>query len=243
MLKIRHLHKSFNGNPVLKDISLEIEQGQVVAIIGPSGSGKSTLLRCINLLEKPESGTLEIAEQVIDARKFTRQQETALRAHTGMVFQHYNLFKNKTALENITEALIIGKKMPKAQANEIGMSLLKRVGLSEKADSYPAMLSGGQQQRVAIARALAVKPKVILFDEPTSALDPELVNEVLQVIRSIVDHQTTLILVTHEMSFARDVADRVIFMADGVIVEDSSAENMFTQPKHERTRKFLQSIR
>ncbi|MEN0615609.1 amino acid ABC transporter ATP-binding protein [Klebsiella indica] len=243
MLKIRHLHKSFNGNPVLKDISLEIAQGQVVAIIGPSGSGKSTLLRCINLLEKPESGTLEIADQVIDARKFTRQQETALRAHTGMVFQHYNLFKNKTALENITEALIIGKKMPKAQANEIGMALLERVGLREKADSYPAMLSGGQQQRVAIARALAVKPKVILFDEPTSALDPELVNEVLQVIRSIVDHQTTLILVTHEMSFARDVADRVIFMADGVIVEDSSAENMFTQPQHERTRKFLQSIR
>jgi putative amino-acid transport system ATP-binding protein len=243
MLKISHLHKSFSDNPVLKDISLEIAQGQVVAIIGPSGSGKSTLLRCINLLEKPESGTLEIAGTVVDAKKFTRQQETALRAHTGMVFQHYNLFKNKTALENITEALIVGKKIPKAQANETGMALLERVGLREKADSYPAMLSGGQQQRVAIARALAVKPKVILFDEPTSALDPELVNEVLQVIRSIVDHETTLILVTHEMSFAKDVADRVIFMADGVIVEDNTAEQLFTQPQHERTRKFLQSTR
>ena len=243
MLKISHLHKSFNDNPVLKDISLEVNQGQVVAIIGPSGSGKSTLLRCINLLEKPESGILEIAGTTVDAKKFTRQQETALRAHTGMVFQHYNLFKNKTALENITEALIIGKKIPKAQANETGMALLERVGLREKADSYPAMLSGGQQQRVAIARALAVRPKVILFDEPTSALDPELVNEVLQVIRSIVDHQITLILVTHEMSFARDVADRVIFMVDGEIVEDNTAENIFTQPQHERTRKFLQSTR
>jgi len=243
MLKISHLHKSFSDNPVLKDISLEIAQGQVVAIIGPSGSGKSTLLRCINLVEKPESGTLEIAGTVVDAKKFTRQQETALRAHTGMVFQHYNLFKNKTALENITEALIVGKKIPKTQANETGMALLERVGLREKADSYPAMLSGGQQQRVAIARALAVKPKVILFDEPTSALDPELVNEVLQVIRSIVDHETTLILVTHEMSFAKDVADRVIFMADGVIVEDNTAEQLFTQPQHERTRKFLQSTR
>lgn len=243
MLKISHLHKSFNGNPVLKDISLEITQGQVVAIIGPSGSGKSTLLRCINLLEKPEKGMLEIAGTVIDAQKLTRPQETALRAHTGMVFQHYNLFKNKTALENITEALIIGKKIPKAKANNIGLALLERVGLREKADSYPAMLSGGQQQRVAIARALAVKPKVILFDEPTSALDPELVNEVLQVIRSIVDHETTMILVTHEMSFAKDVADRVIFMADGRIVEDNTAEVLFSQPQHERTRKFLQSTR
>ncbi|WP_318368498.1 amino acid ABC transporter ATP-binding protein [Enterobacter sp.] len=243
MLKISHLHKSFNDNPVLKDISLTVDQGQVVAIIGPSGSGKSTLLRCINLLEKPESGILQIGETQVDASKFTRQEENALRAHTGMVFQHYNLFKNKTALENITEALIIAKKMPKTQANETGMALLERVGLCDKANSYPAMLSGGQQQRVAIARALAVKPKVILFDEPTSALDPELVNEVLRVIRSIVDHQTTLLLVTHEMSFARDVADRVIFMADGAIVEDTDAETIFTRPQHERTRKFLQSTR
>ena len=180
---------------------------------------------------------------MVVAEKFSRQQETALRAHTGMVFQHYNLFKNKTALENITEALIIGKKIPPVEANATGMALLERVGLRDKANSYPAMLSGGQQQRVAIARALAVKPKVILFDEPTSALDPELVNEVLQVIRSIVDHQTTLILVTHEMSFARDVADRVIFMADGGIIEDNSAELIFSQPQHERTRKFLQSTR
>jgi len=241
MLTISHLHKSFNNVAVLKDISLEIEQGQVVAIIGPSGSGKSTLLRCINLLEKPDSGIIQIADTRIDAEKLTSKDETALRAHTGMVFQHYNLFKNKTALENITEALIIGKKMPVVEARKVGMALLERVGLQHKADSYPAMLSGGQQQRVAIARALAVKPKVILFDEPTSALDPELVHEVLQVIRSIVDNQTTLVLVTHEMSFARDVANRVIFMADGVIVEDNTAEAFFTQPQHERTRKFLQT--
>ena len=243
MLSINHLSKSFDGTPVLRDISLEIEQGKVVAIIGPAGSGKSTLLRCINLLETPDGGTLQIADTAVTAGAISRQQENALRKHTAMVFQHYNLFKNKTALENITESLIIGKKMPKAEADKIGLELLDKVGLRHKADSYPATLSGGQQQRVSIARALAVKPKVLLFDEPTSALDPELVSEVLQVIRSIVDHQTTMILVTHEMSFAKDVADRVIFMADGVIVEDNTAEQLFTQPQHERTRKFLQSTR
>ncbi|MGL6017062.1 MAG: amino acid ABC transporter ATP-binding protein [Gibbsiella quercinecans] len=240
MLTIGHLTKSFGDNRVLNDISLQIDQGQVVAIIGPSGSGKSTLLRCINLLETPDSGTLKIADTQVTAGSITRQQENELRKHTGMVFQHYNLFKNKTALENVTESLIIAKKMPKAQANEIGYALLDKVGLRHKADSYPATLSGGQQQRVSIARALAVKPKVLLFDEPTSALDPELVNEVLQVIRSIVDHQTTMILVTHEMSFARDVADRVIFMADGEIVEDGSAAALFDNPQHQRTRRFLQ---
>lgn len=240
MLTIGHLTKSFGDNRVLNDISLQIDQGQVVAIIGPSGSGKSTLLRCINLLETPDSGTLKIADTQVTAGNISRQQENELRKHTGMVFQHYNLFKNKTALENVTESLIIAKRMPKAQANEIGYALLDKVGLRHKADSYPATLSGGQQQRVSIARALAVKPKVLLFDEPTSALDPELVNEVLQVIRSIVDHQTTMILVTHEMSFARDVADRVIFMADGEIVEDGSAAALFDNPQHQRTRRFLQ---
>ncbi|GAA3585742.1 amino acid ABC transporter ATP-binding protein [Gibbsiella greigii] len=240
MLTIGHLTKSFGDNRVLNDISLQIDQGQVVAIIGPSGSGKSTLLRCINLLETPDSGTLKIADTQVTAGNISRQQENELRKHTGMVFQHYNLFKNKTALENVTESLIIAKKMPKSQANEIGYALLDKVGLRHKADSYPATLSGGQQQRVSIARALAVKPKVLLFDEPTSALDPELVNEVLQVIRSIVDHQTTMILVTHEMSFARDVADRVIFMADGEIVEDGSAAALFDNPQHQRTRRFLQ---
>ena len=240
MLSINHLSKSFDGTPVLRDISLEIEQGKVVAIIGPSGSGKSTLLRCINLLETPDGGTLQIADTAVTAGAISRQQENALRKHTAMVFQHYNLFKNKTALENITESLIIGKKMPKAEADKIGLELLDKVGLRHKADSYPATLSGGQQQRVSIARALAVKPKVLLFDEPTSALDPELVSEVLQVIRSIVDHQTTMILVTHEMSFARDVADRVIFMADGVIVEDGTPTEVFDNPQQQRTRRFLQ---
>lgn len=240
MLTINHLSKSFDGTPVLRDISLEIEQGKVVAIIGPSGSGKSTLLRCINLLETPDGGSLQIADTAVNAGSISRQQENALRKHTAMVFQHYNLFKNKTALENITESLIIGKKIPKVQANEIGLELLDKVGLRHKANSYPATLSGGQQQRVSIARALAVKPKVLLFDEPTSALDPELVSEVLQVIRSIVDHHTTMILVTHEMSFARDVADRVIFMADGVIVEDGTPEEVFDNPQQQRTRRFLQ---
>lgn len=240
MLTIHHLSKSFDDTPVLRDISLEIEQGKVVAIIGPSGSGKSTLLRCINLLETPDGGTLQIADTTVTAGAISRQQENALRKHTAMVFQHYNLFKNKTALENITESLIIGKKMPKAEADKTGMELLDKVGLRHKADSYPATLSGGQQQRVSIARALAVKPKVLLFDEPTSALDPELVSEVLQVIRSIVDHQTTMILVTHEMSFARDVADRVIFMADGVIVEDGTPTEVLDNPQQQRTRRFLQ---
>ncbi|TNL09678.1 amino acid ABC transporter ATP-binding protein [Kosakonia cowanii] len=242
MLKISHLNKSFGNTRVLRDISLEIEQGQVVAIIGPSGSGKSTLLRCINLLEVPDSGVIEIADTRVEAGHISRKQEIMLRSHTGMVFQHYNLFKNKTALENITEGLIVAKKAPRDLAIGIGLDLLDKVGLRHKADSYPSTLSGGQQQRVAIARALAVRPKVILFDEPTSALDPELVNEVLQVIRSLVDHQTTLLLVTHEMSFARDVADRVIFMADGVIIEDGTPDQIFNQPQQERTKRFLQRL-
>ncbi|WP_455811316.1 amino acid ABC transporter ATP-binding protein [Pseudomonas graminis] len=242
MLTITNLNKFYGTTQVLRDINLQVAKGEVVAVIGPSGSGKSTLLRCINLLEKPQSGTLALGDRVVDVAKLTAKQENELRQQTGMVFQHYNLFKNKTALENITEGLIIGKKMPKQEANALGLSLLEKVGLREKADSYPAMLSGGQQQRVAIARSLAVKPKVILLDEPTSALDPELVQEVLQVIRSIIDHETTILLVTHEMSFARDIADRIIFMADGVIVEDASPAVIFTQPKHERTRRFLQTV-
>ncbi|MBK0002482.1 MULTISPECIES: amino acid ABC transporter ATP-binding protein [Erwiniaceae] len=241
MLTISKLNKFYDKTHVLKDVDLSVAQGEVVAIIGPSGSGKSTLLRCINLLEKPESGTLTIDDLTVDVAKISTKQENALRQQTGMVFQHYNLFKNKTALQNITEGLIIGKKMPKAEADAIGLNLLEKVGLREKADSYPAMLSGGQQQRVAIARSLAVKPKVILLDEPTSALDPELVQEVLQVIRSIIDHQTTILLVTHEMSFARDIADRIIFMADGAIVEDGEPEQIFTRPQHQRTQRFLLS--
>ncbi len=242
MLKITKLNKSYGATHVLHDISLEVAQGQVVAIIGPSGSGKSTLLRCVNLLETPQSGQMTIGSQRLDVASMSRADANQLRQQTAMVFQHYNLFKNKTALENITESLIIGKKMPRQQANAIGLALLDKVGLSLKADSYPSRLSGGQQQRVAIARALAVSPRVMLLDEPTSALDPELVNEVLQVIRAIIDHQTTILLVTHEMAFARDIADRIIFMDEGVILEDGTPEQVFGAPQHARTARFLQTV-
>lgn len=242
MLTISKLNKFYADQQVLHDIDLDVARGQVVAIIGPSGSGKSTLLRCVNLLEKPRSGTLQIGEITVDTAKMSGAQANLLRQQTAMVFQHYNLFKNKTALQNVTESLIIGKKMARADADKIGLELLEKVGLSHKADSYPAKLSGGQQQRVAIARALAVRPKVMLLDEPTSALDPELVNEVLQVIRAIIDHQTTILLVTHEMNFARDIADRIIFMDQGVILEDGKPDEIFTAPRHARTQKFLQTM-
>lgn len=242
MLIIDGLNKSYGKNQVLFDVRLEIPQGQVVALLGPSGSGKSTLLRCINLLEKPDDGFMQVDKVQIDLSKITKNQTHIVRQQSAMVFQHYNLFKNKTAIENITESLILNKKISKPEANDIGMELLKKVGLEAKAQSYPVMLSGGQQQRVAIARALAVKPKVMLLDEPTSALDPELVNEVLNVIRSIIDHQTTIMLVTHEMSFANDIADRIIFMADGRIIEDATPGKFFNNPSHERTKKFLQTV-
>jgi len=211
-----------------------------VAIIGPSGSGKSTLLRCLNLLEIPDEGTIEIGDAKLDASKYTRKEAHHLRQQTAMVFQNYNLFKNKTALQNITESLLVTKKMTKQQANEIGMKLLKQVGLEQKADSYPVTLSGGQQQRIGIARALAVDPHAILLDEPTSALDPELVSGVLQVIKSIAIQETTMIIVTHEMAFAREVADHVIFMADGHIIEQGTPTELFDETKNERTKRFIQ---
>lgn len=211
-----------------------------MAIIGPSGSGKSTLLRCLNLLETPDEGTIEIGDARLDASKFSRKEAHHLRQQTAMVFQNYNLFKNKTALQNITESLLVTKKMTKQQANEIGMKLLKQVGLEQKADSYPVTLSGGQQQRIGIARALAVDPHAILLDEPTSALDPELVSGVLQVIKSIAIQETTMIIVTHEMAFAREVADHVIFMADGHIIEQGTPTELFDETKNERTKRFIQ---
>jgi len=231
MLIIDGLNKSYGKNQVLFDVRLEIPQGQVVALLGPSGSGKSTLLRCINLLEKPDDGFMQVDKVQIDLSKITKNQTHIVRQQSAMVFQHYNLFKNKTAIENITESLILNKKISKPEANDIGMELLKKVGLEAKAQSYPVMLSGGP-----------VKPKVMLLDEPTSALDPELVNEVLNVIRSIIDHQTTIMLVTHEMSFANDIADRIIFMADGRIIEDATPGKFFNNPSHERTKKFLQTV-
>ncbi|MGG4147502.1 amino acid ABC transporter ATP-binding protein [Paenibacillus algorifonticola] len=242
MLKVSGLSKHFGDNEVLKQINLEVKRREVVAIIGPSGSGKSTLLRCLNLLETPDAGHIEIDGFEVDARRLKKSDAYALRQKSAMVFQHYNLFKNKTALQNVIEALIVTKKMNKPDAEALGLKLLDQVGLASKANSYPAMLSGGQQQRVAIARALAVNPAVILLDEPTSALDPELVGEVLQVIRSIVDTDTTMLIVTHEMSFAREIADRVIFMADGSIIEEGDPQSLFGQPQQERTKKFLGTV-
>ena len=240
MIKLTNLKKSFGDLVVLDGINLDVKKGQVVAIIGPSGSGKSTLLRCLNLLETPDEGTIEIGDAKLDASKYTRKEAHHLRQQTAMVFQNYNLFKNKTALQNITESLLVTKKMTKQQANEIGMKLLKQVGLEQKADSYPVTLSGGQQQRIGIARALAVDPHAILLDEPTSALDPELVSGVLQVIKSIAIQETTMIIVTHEMAFAREVADHVIFMADGHIIEQGTPTELFDETKNERTKRFIQ---
>ncbi|AKO92286.1 amino acid ABC transporter ATP-binding protein [Priestia filamentosa] len=242
MIVVKDLVKKFKDLTVLDGISLEVERGEVVAIIGPSGSGKSTFLRCLNLLETPNRGEIQIGDVKLNAERYSRKEANALTRQTAMVFQHYNLFKNKTVLQNVTEALIITKKMKPKEANEIGMNLLEQVGLAHKADSYPITLSGGQQQRIGIARALAIDPYALLFDEPTSALDPELVSGVLAVIKEIAERQTTMLIVTHEMDFAREVADKVIFMADGHIVEQGTPEEIFDFPKHERTKKFLQQV-
>ncbi|MGZ0051568.1 amino acid ABC transporter ATP-binding protein [Brevibacillus gelatini] len=242
MIKVTNLRKQFNDLVVLDGIDIEVAQGEVVAIIGPSGSGKSTLLRCLNLLESPDAGRIEIGQATLDAPKYSRKQAHHLRQQTAMVFQNYNLFKNRTALQNVTESLIITKKMKQSEADKIGRALLEQVGLAHKADSYPITLSGGQQQRVAIARALAVDPHAILLDEPTSALDPELVAEVLQVIKAIAEKRTTMLIVTHEMAFARQVADRIIFMADGKIVEQGTPDELFDRPQNPRTQRFLQQI-
>ncbi|AOR62836.1 amino acid ABC transporter ATP-binding protein [Pectobacterium wasabiae] len=242
MISVKNLSKRFGDQVVLNNISLDIAKGEVVAIIGPSGSGKSTLLRCLNLLETPESGTIKIGEQTLDTHRYSSKEAYALRRQTAMVFQSYNLFKNKTALENVTEALIVVKKMPKKQADEIGLALLEQVGLLPQAAQYPVTLSGGQQQRVSIARALAVDPKAILFDEPTSALDPERVHEVLQVIQKLAKNDTTMVIVTHEMQFAKEVADRVIFMADGHIVEEGPAEQVISFSDNPQTQRFLRQL-
>ncbi|SHJ78671.1 amino acid ABC transporter ATP-binding protein [Paramaledivibacter caminithermalis] len=242
MLKIKNLHKSFENLEVLKGIDLEVNKGEVVVIIGPSGSGKSTLLRCINHLETPKKGAIQISSTKVDAEKSNKKDIQSLRRETAMVFQNYNLFKNKTALENITEALLVVKNMTKDEAKEIGEKLLVQVGLKDKRNSYPSTLSGGQQQRVGIARAMALNPQIILFDEPTSALDPELVGEVLNVIKELALNNITMLIVTHEMGFAREVADRVIFMDEGYIVEQGIPEEIFTNPKHDRTKKFLNKI-
>ncbi len=242
MISVEKLTKSFGKNTVLDNIDLSIQEGEVVTIIGPSGSGKSTLLRCLNLLEKPDNGIIKIAETELDVKHHSKKEELALRNQSAMVFQSYNLFKNKTALENITLAPLVNQKLNKAEATELGLSLLKQVGLLEQANQYPVTLSGGQQQRIAIARALAVKPKVLLFDEPTSALDPERVNEVLQVIQQLAKQKITMVIVTHEMDFAKHVADRIIFMADGHIVEQGPAKQVIDFPQQEQTKRFVRQF-
>lgn len=242
MIKVEQLSKSFGKNAVLKKVDLHIQEGEVVAIIGPSGSGKSTLLRCLNLLEKPDSGRIHIADVSLDTAKYSHREEIALRHQSAMVFQSYNLFKNKTALENITLSPVVAQGLNKAEAEQLGLALLKQVGLEQQAHQYPVTLSGGQQQRVAIARALAVKPKVLLFDEPTSALDPERVNEVLQVIQQLAKQKITMVIVTHEMEFAKNVADKVIFMADGHIVEQGEAKQVIDNPQQEQTKRFVRQF-
>ncbi|BBT19388.1 L-cystine ABC transporter ATP-binding protein TcyN [Metapseudomonas otitidis] len=242
MITVRNLTKSFKGQAVLKGIDLTIEPGEVVAIIGPSGSGKTTLLRCLNLLEEPDGGTLQLGRIEIDANQPLKQQQwliRQLRQHVGFVFQNFNLFPHRTALENVIEGPVVVKKEPRERAIARARALLAKVGLAGKEDAYPKRLSGGQQQRVAIARALAMEPDVILFDEPTSALDPELVGEVLTTIRGLAEEKRTMVIVTHEMSFARDVANRAIFIDKGVIVEQGDAKTLFSAPKEERTRQFL----
>ncbi|WP_442111444.1 L-cystine ABC transporter ATP-binding protein TcyN [Pseudomonas sp. NUPR-001] len=242
MIVVERLSKQFNGQTVLNDISLKVEAGEVIAIIGPSGSGKTTFLRCLNLLETPSSGRIQVGDVEIDAARPLNQQQgliRKLRQQVGFVFQNFNLFPHRTALENVIEGPLVVKKTPREQAVALGMKLLAKVGLAGKEASYPRKLSGGQQQRVAIARALAMEPEVILFDEPTSALDPELVGEVLATIRGLAEERRTMIIVTHEMSFARDVANRVIFFDKGVIVEQGEARALFAHPREERTRQFL----
>ena len=244
-IDVKNLVKKFHGQTVLHGIDLEVQQGEVVAIIGPSGSGKTTLLRSINLLEQPESGTIRVGDVTIDAGRSINQQKTAirrLRQHVGFVFQNFNLFPHRTVMENIIEGPVIVKGEDKNESIARARELLTKVGLTGKENSYPRRLSGGQQQRVAIARALAMRPDVILFDEPTSALDPELVGEVLNTIRQLAQERRTMVIVTHEMSFARDVADRAIFMDQGRIVEQGEAKALFANPQHARTRQFLEKF-
>lgn len=239
MIKLENLQKYYNQHHVLKGIDLTIEKGEVVAIIGPSGSGKSTLLRCINFLEQPTSGIVEINDKRVNVDSATKADILSLRTSTGMVFQQYNLFKNLTVLQNVTIGLTSVKQIGLKEAEKISIEILEKVGLKERLNYYPSQLSGGQQQRVGIARALALDPGVILFDEPTSSLDPELVDEVLTVIQNVANEGNTIILVTHELDFAREISDRIVFMEDGLIVEQGSAEQIFTNPTVERTKQFI----
>jgi polar amino acid transport system ATP-binding protein/cystine transport system ATP-binding protein len=244
MIEIQSLHKSFGDHEILKGIDLTVRKGEKIAVIGPSGSGKSTLLRCINYLEAPTSGVIRIENEAFAEpdKKINQKSIASLRQKVGMVFQRFNLFPNMTALQNVMAAPVTIRKIPKEKARQIAETYLQKVGLANRMDHYPSQLSGGQQQRVAIARALAMEPRIMLFDEATSALDPELVGEVLSVIRELANEGMTMVLVTHEMKFAEEVADRVIFMDGGVIVEEGSPAEIFHHPKHPRTKAFLNKM-
>ena len=243
MLEIRNLRKAFGPLQVLKGIDLDVNKGDVVAILGSSGSGKTTMLRCLNFLERADAGTMDFDGRRIELHRATHAEINALRRRTGFVFQNYNLFANKTALQNVTEGLIIARKMPRRTAEELAHEQLVKVGMDDRADYYPSQLSGGQQQRVAIARAMAADPEILYFDEPTSALDPELTGEVLAVMRQLAREGRTMLVVTHEMDFARHVANRVVFMEQGVIVEQNTAEAFFNDPQQPRTQEFLQTYK
>ena len=242
MLEVRDVCKRFGELQVLKNVSLSVEKGDVVAVLGPSGSGKTTLLRCINFLETADSGAMVFDGETLDMHAAPRRDIARLRRKTAFVFQNYNLFLNKTALQNVTEGLVVARKMRRSEAEEIGMRMLEKVGLSDRAGHYPVQLSGGQQQRVAIARALATDPEIILFDEPTSALDPELIGEVLAVMRQLAQEGMTMLVVTHELSFARGVSNKVVFMEDGSVVEAGDSRAFFENPREARTRAFLRTL-
>ena len=242
MITIKNLHKKFGTNEVLKGIDLSVEKGDVIAIIGPSGSGKTTLLRCMNFLEEADEGELDFDGKSYDLKKISKKDILNIRKQTSFVFQNFNLFRNKTVLKNITEGLIVARKIKKSEAEKTAIEMLEKVGMENKQDSYPYQISGGQQQRVAIARALAVNPKIIFFDEPTSALDPELINEVLTVIKQLADEGMTMLIVTHELNFAKNVSNKVIFMEDGKIIERGFTSEFFTNPQQERTKLFLSKI-
>lgn len=242
MIAVKSIKKAFGDNQVLKGIDFSLDKGDVIVILGPSGSGKTTMLRCLNFLEKADEGELTISDIHVNMKTASSSDISKIRKRTGFVFQNYALFANKTAIQNVMLGLTVGRKIPKLEAEKIAKAALDKVGLSDKYDYYPSQLSGGQQQRVGIARAVALSPDVILFDEPTSALDPELIGEVLNVMKQLAKEGATMIVVTHEMSFARDVATNVIFMDGGVIVEQGKPEDIFDHPKNERTRQFLKRI-